>query len=101
MNKLLLILIFAVCGCADFGVSDVGTSGLDAARARCNESSLAGSGTPMTNAEWDDLVVMHERARDEGVSRDFAIAFGNLTCGGESNELCVRCNEALVDALWP
>ncbi len=88
MTKLLLVLTLTVCGCGSGGAV-----GLAAARARCNESS------PLTDAEWNDLVATHTEARDEGVSRDFAIAFGNLTCGG--NDLCVRCNEALVDALWP
>ena len=101
MKKLLLVLVLTVCGCTDVDESILGMSDLDAARAVCNESSLAGSGTPLTDAEWDDLVASVERARDEGVSRDFVVAFGNLTCGGESNELCVRCNEAVIDALWP
>lgn len=83
-----------ICGCGNGGVL-----GLAGARAKCNESRLAGSGMPMTDAEWENLVATHQRALDEGVSREFAIAFGNLTCGGE--DLCVRCNEALVNALWP
>ena len=92
----MLALSATVCGCGNGGAF-----GLAGARAKCNESRLAGSGMPMTDAEWDDLVATHQRALDEGVSREFAIAFGNLTCGGESNTLCVQCNEALVNALWP
>ena len=86
----LVLVLLTVCGCGNGG-----PFGLAAARARCNESS------PITDDEWDDLVATHQRALDEGVSREFAIAFGNLTCGGESNTLCVQCNEALVNALWP
>ena len=96
MKRLLLVLVLTVCGCGSGG-----TLGLAGARARCNESKQAGSGRPITESEWEDLVATHERARDEGVSREFAIGFANLTCGGESNTLCVQCNEALVNALRP
>lgn len=97
MKKLFLILALSVCGCG----TGLGKTSLAEAKARCNESRLAGTGNPMTDAEWDNLVATHERARDTGLSYDDAITFGNFTCGAGLNELCVQCNIALVDALWP
>jgi len=94
MKILLPALTLAICGCGNGGAL-----GLAAARVRCGESRLAGTGVAMTDNEWDALVATHTQARDDGLSREDAVTFGNFTCVG--NDLCIQCNEALVAALWP
>ncbi len=101
MKRLFLILVMSICGCDSDGALALGSSSLAGARALCNESSLTNTGRPMTEAEWDNLVATHEETRDMGLSRNNAFTLGNLTCGNPLNEVCFRCNEALVDALWP
>ena len=95
MKKQLLVpVLLFVCGCGNSGVI-----GLATAKVLCNESKLAGSGRSMTEAEWGILVENTQQAFDTGASRELASSVGIFTCGGEV--LCVRCSEALIDAIWP
>ena len=72
LGMVMLTLASTVGGCGNGGAV-----GLAAARARCNESRMAGSGVPLTDADWEHLVATHTEARDEGLSRNNAITFGN------------------------
>ncbi len=107
-TKTVLAVAIVIAGIVLFGCGSDVSSGvtLADARAECDSFETLVTGAPLTNSEFNTVIIFAESDRDAGFSQsDFILDFAAICVANTSptavTDQCIVCYTTVSAAVWP